>query len=58
MYLLRGGRPVAVEEAREAVRRQWAAQAAYYRGPELRFAAETERSELLRKVEQAEAKLR
>jgi hypothetical protein len=57
VYCLRDGRPVALTEAREAVRKQWAMQAAYYRNPELPLNPE-QRRELLRKVEEAEARLR
>jgi dihydrodipicolinate synthase/N-acetylneuraminate lyase len=57
VYCLRDERPVALIEAREAVRKQWATQAAYYRNPELPM-TEAQRRELLRKVEETEARLR
>jgi hypothetical protein len=57
VYCLRDGRPVALIEAREAVRKQWAIQAAYFRSPALSL-NEEQRRELLRKVEETEARLR
>ena len=52
VYLLREGKPVLVRADREALLRKWEAEAAYYKSPELKFASEQQRSELLRAVDE------
>ena len=50
VYVLREGEPVYVEEAREAIRQRWEEEARYYSDPSLVFGAESQRSELLQRV--------
>lgn len=52
VYVLKGGEPVYVREAREAIRQRWEQEALYYRNPSLVFGAETQRSELLQRVDE------
>jgi hypothetical protein len=52
VYLLKAGRPVYGEADRRALLDRWAKEAEYYRNPELVFAAESQRRELLDMVEQ------
>ena len=53
VYVLRGGRRVRVDAARQAVLARWEREAEYYRTGGLRFADETQRRELLEKVDAA-----
>jgi hypothetical protein len=53
VYLLRGGSPVYVEADRRALFERWEKEAEYYRNPALVFANESQRRELLSRVEQA-----
>jgi hypothetical protein len=50
--LLKDGRPVYVEADRRALLARWEKEAEYYRNPELVFADENQRRELLGRVEQ------
>lgn len=52
VYLLKAGQPVYVEADRRALLERWEKEAEYYRNPELVFASENERRELLGMVEQ------
>lgn len=52
VYLLKDGRPVYVEADRRALLARWEKEAEYYRNPELVFADENQRRELLGRVEQ------
>jgi hypothetical protein len=53
VYVLRDRQPVAVGNARAALRARWEAQAAYYRSPDLTFAREQDRAELIGKADEA-----
>ena len=53
VYVLRGGRRVRVDAARRAVLARWEREAEYYRTGGLSFADESQRRELLEKVEAA-----
>jgi hypothetical protein len=57
VYVLRSGRPVRIESAREAVLKRWRAETDYYRSGGLTFARDAERRELLAKVDAALAAL-
>ncbi len=50
IYVLKEGEPVYVKKAREAIRQRWEEEALYYSDPSLVFGAETQRSELLQRV--------
>lgn len=58
VYVLRGSRPVLVKAAREELVGRWEKEMEYYRSPDVPFAAESERRELLTKAEEALAILR
>jgi hypothetical protein len=58
VYVLRSGRPVRIEAARRAVLDRWEREAEYYRAGGLVFANESQRRELLEKVESAREILR
>lgn len=58
VYVLRDARPVLVKAAREALVKRWEKELEYYRGPDLPFASESERRELLAKAGEALALLR
>lgn len=58
VYLLHNGLPVFVQTDRAALVKKWAQEVEYYRSPELTFASETQRRELLEKIEQALTVLR
>jgi len=53
VYVLRGGQRVRVDSARRAVLARWEREAGYYRTGGLRFTDESQRQELLEKVEAA-----
>ncbi len=53
VYVLRGGRRVRVDAARRAVLARWEREAEYYRTGGLSFADESQRRELLEKVDAA-----
>jgi hypothetical protein len=53
VYVLRGGRQVRVDAARRAVLERWEREAEYYRTGGLSFANESQRRELLEKVDAA-----
>ena len=53
VYVLRGGRPVRVDAARRSVLARWEREAVYYRTGGLSFADESQRRELLAKVDAA-----
>jgi len=57
VYVLRGGQPVRIESAREAVLKRWRAEADFYRSGALTFADEGQRRELQAKVDAALAAL-
>jgi hypothetical protein len=52
VYLLKEGKPVYVEADRRALLERWEKEAEYYRNPELVFADESQRKQLLGMVEQ------
>lgn len=58
VYALRDSRPVLLRAAREALISRWEKEMDYYRGPDLPFASESQRRELLAKAEEALAILR
>jgi hypothetical protein len=58
VYLLRDGRPVFVKADREALLKLWEQEAEYYKSPELSFADEAQRRDLIQKVEETLAMLR
>src|SRR5687767_1944559 len=58
VYVLRGGKPVRIEAARRGVLDRWEREAEYYRAGGLAFANESQRRELLEKVESAREILR
>src|SRR5687767_3465451 len=53
VYVLRGGRRVRVDAARRSVLARWEREAVYYRTGGLTFADESQRRELLEKVDAA-----
>ena len=52
VYVLKDGQPVHMEADRQELLERWEKEAAYYRNPELVFANENQRRELLEMVEQ------
>ncbi len=58
VYVLQERRPVFVPEARAALAGRWEQEAEYFHSPELTFASEARRKEMLSRVEQALEALR
>ena len=52
VYLLKSGNPVYVEADRRALLERWEKEAGYYRNPELVFANDGQRQQLLNRVEE------
>jgi hypothetical protein len=57
IYLLRDNRPVRVDADRQAVAARWRAELDYYRSPEVPFATDAQRRELLQRGEEALRKM-
>ena len=58
IYFLKGGKPVYVEADRDGVRKRWEREMEYYRSPELKFADESQRRDLLKIGEETAAILK